>query len=76
MGKNDLQAIKKPEKTILPNNKPGRKKKDPNEKESELIPLKLTPVEFEILKKKAGLANITTYLKHLIRTETDWLEDK
>lgn len=27
MGKNDLQAIKKPEKTILPNNKPGRKRK-------------------------------------------------
>jgi len=80
--KNDLSHIKAREKLILEKtgtkekkSNAGRKKKDPSEKESELIPLKLLPSEYDTLVKKAGLVKVSTYLKHLIRTETDWLKD-
>ena len=80
--KNDLTNIKAREDLILQKSvskevksNAGRKKKDPSQKESELIPLKLLPSEYDVLVKKAGLVKVTTYLKHLIRTETDWLKD-
>jgi hypothetical protein len=80
MGKNDLSALKlKTEKklpavntpSLLSKNKVGRPIKPAEECESELISLKLTPLEMEVLKKKAGLVPLSRYLKHHLRTETD-----
>lgn len=58
-------------KSLLSPRKPGRKPKAAAEKESEIVALKLTPTEVAILKEKAGLAPASTYLKHILRNETD-----
>lgn len=79
MGKKDLTGLKlKTEKKLPAINSPGllkrrvgRPSKPINECESELISLKITPVELAILKEKAGLVPIGRYIKHYLRTETD-----
>jgi len=77
--KNSLGVIPKSEhKNILTSaakSSAGRKKKDPAQKESELVSLFFLPSEYETLVKKAGPAKVSAYIKHMIRTETNWLED-
>ena len=58
-------------KSILAPKTPGPKPKNPEEKESEVVALKLTPSELARLKMKAGLVAKSTYIKHILRTETD-----
>lgn len=60
----ESQAILAP-KTV------GRKPKRPEDKESEIVAIKLTKTELAKLEEKAGLVPKSTYLKHIIRTETD-----
>lgn len=82
--KNDLSMFKKvePGKSVKPNEPKsilapktvGRKAKKAADKESEIVALKLTPAELAKLEEKAGLVPKSTYLKHILRTETDIFE--
>lgn len=79
--KNDLSIFKKVEpvnsvkpnepKSILAPKTVGRKPKSAADKESEIVALKLTRAELAKLEEKAGLIPKSTYLKHILRTETD-----
>jgi len=76
--KNDLSAYKTVEpvksvepKSILAPKTVGRKPKRPEDKESEIVAIKLTKTELARLEEKAGLVPKSTYLKHIIRSETD-----
>lgn len=76
--KNDLSLFKKIEpvepvepKSILAPRTAGRKAKKADEKESEIVALKLTKAELAKLEEKAGLVPKSTYLKHILRNETD-----
>src|SRR6056297_1393727 len=82
--KNDLSMFKKVEpdnsvkpsepKSILAPKTTGRRPKKPADKESEVVAIKLTPAELAKLEDKAGLVPKSTYLKHILRTETDIFE--
>lgn len=76
--KNDLSMFKKVEpvqpnepKSILAPKTVGRKAKKPEDKESEIVAIKLTKAELAKLEEKAGLVPKSTYLKHILRTTTD-----
>lgn len=79
--KNDLSMFKKVDpvnsvkpnepKSILAPKTVGRKPKRPEDKESEIVAIKLTKAELAKLEEKAGLVAKSTYLKHILRTETD-----
>lgn len=76
--KNDLSMFKKVEpvqpnepKSILAPKTAGRKAKKPEDKESEIVAIKLTKAELAKLEEKAGLVPKSTYLKHILRTTTD-----
>jgi hypothetical protein len=76
--KNDLSMFKRVEpvqpnepKSILAPKTVGRKAKKPEEKESEIVAIKLTKAELARLEEKAGLVPKSTYLKHILRTTTD-----
>ena len=76
--KNDLSMFKKVEpvqpnepKSILAPKTVGRKAKKPEDKESEIVAIKLTKAELAMLEEKAGLVPKSTYLKHILRTTTD-----
>lgn len=76
--KNDLSVFKKVEqvqpnepKSILAPKTVGRKAKKPEDKESEIVAIKLTKAELTKLEEKAGLVPKSTYLKHILRTTTD-----
>tara|TARA_R110002167_G_scaffold171391_3_gene369385 strand:- start:906 stop:1145 length:240 start_codon:yes stop_codon:yes gene_type:complete len=73
--KNDLSIFKKVQqnepKSILTPKTVGRKAKRPEDKESEIVAIKLTKAELEMLEEKAGLVPKSTYLKHILRTTTD-----
>lgn len=58
-------------KSILAPKTVGRKAKKPEDKESEIVAIKLTKAELAMLEKKAGLVPKSTYLKHILRTTTD-----
>ncbi|WP_039019239.1 hypothetical protein [Halocynthiibacter namhaensis] len=58
-------------KSILAPKTVGRKPKKPEDKESEIVAIKLTIAELAKLEEKAGLVPKSTYLKHIIRTTTD-----
>jgi len=58
-------------KPILAPKTVGRKAKKPEDKESEIVALKLTKAELARLEEKAGLVPKSTFLKHILRTETD-----
>ena len=79
--KNDLSMFKKVEpvkpsepKSILAPRTVGRKPKNPEDKESEIVAIKLTKAELAKLEEKAGLVPKSTYLKHILRNETDIFE--
>ena len=79
--KNDLSMFKKVEpvqpnepKSILAPKTVGRKAKKPEDKESEIVAIKLTRAELAKLEEKAGLVPKSTYLKHILRNETDIFE--
>lgn len=76
--KNDISDLKGNFTTILPSKtgKAGRPKKDKALLESEVVSLKITQAEYAVLSRKAGLVPVATYIKHLIRTQTNWLENK
>ena len=57
-----------------PVRKVGRPAKAPAEKESFVLSLKLTEAEGQILKDKAGLVSLATYVKAYLRTKTDILK--
>lgn len=79
--KNDLSIFKKIEpgisvkpsepKSILAPKAVGRKAKNPEDKESEIVALKLTRAELAKLEEKAGLVPKSTYLKYILRNKTD-----
>ncbi len=79
--KNDLSMFKRADsdnsvypnepKSILAPKVTGRKPKKPADKESEVVAIKLTPAELAALEKKAGLVPKSTYLKHILRSQTD-----
>lgn len=79
--KNDLSMFKRVEpvnsvkpsepKSILAPRTVGRKPKRPEDKESEIVAIKLTKAELAALEEKAGLIPKSTFLKHLLRNETD-----
>ncbi len=78
VSKNNLTSIKPVKRNALPKTdaptpqkgKVGRKPKDPSLKEDQPTTLKFTKSEMAILKKKAGLAGVSTFLKHYLRVET------
>ena len=82
--KNDLSIFKKVEsgnsvkpsepKSILAPKTAGRKAKKPEDKESEIVAIKFTKAELAKLEEKAGLVPKSTYLKHILRTNTDIFE--
>lgn len=79
--KNDLSMFKKVEpvksnepKSLLSQKTVGRKPKKPEDKESEIVALKLTKAELTKLEEKAGLVPKSTYLKHILRSETGIFE--
>ena len=45
-----------------------------DEVQSEVVAIKLTPAELAKLEEKAGLVTKTTYLKHILRNDTDVFE--
>lgn len=57
-----------------PKKKSGRKPKPKSKKESEIIVIKVTPDELRILDEKRGLTPRATYMKFIIRNETDLLK--
>ena len=61
-------------KPILAPKSVGRKAKKPEDKESEIVAMKLTKTELAKLEEKAGLVPKSTYLKHILRTSTDIFE--
>ena len=76
--KNDLSNFKKVElvqsnepKSILAAKTVGRKAKKPEDKESEIVAIKLTKAELTKLEEKAGLVPKSTYLKYILRNKTD-----
>lgn len=70
--KNNLSALKTgAKKPILEVTQTGRPKKPVEEKETCLIGLKLTAREKAILQEKAGLVPLATYLKDVLRNQTD-----
>ncbi|CAB5508130.1 hypothetical protein [uncultured Gammaproteobacteria bacterium] len=73
MSKNNLDGIEVKKRKVLPKSKSkaGRPTTNPNEKESETIALKVTPLELAAVKEKAGVAGLSTYIKHYIRTNTE-----
>ena len=79
--KNDLSLFKRTEnvvsvkpsepQSLLAPKTIGRKPKKPADKESEVVAIKLKPAELAKLEEKAGLVPKSTYLKHILRSETD-----
>ena len=80
--KNDLSAFKTkaPQPTLITPPKPeepkpamprGRKAKSVDEKESETVALKFTKAEMDALARKAGLVPKGSFIKHVLRTQTD-----
>jgi hypothetical protein len=73
--KNNLSALKtSAKKPILEPLQTGRRKKPVEDKESELIGLKLTVNEKTKLQEKAGRVPLATYLKDFLRNQTDLLK--
>lgn len=52
-------------------NTAGRKAKPVTEKQSELIGLRFTKSELELIKAKAGLVPVATYIKNELEVNTD-----
>jgi len=83
MGKNDLSSLKiKMEKKLpeetdssLLGKKVGRPRKPVEERESEVISIKITPSELIALKNKAGMVPLGRFIKHHLRTETTLLQE-
>lgn len=79
--KNDLSIFKKvePDNSVKPNEPKsilapktvGRKAKSAEDKESEIVAIKLTKAELAKLEEKAGLVPKSTFLKHILRNNTD-----
>jgi hypothetical protein len=80
--KNDLSAFKAktPQPTLITAPKPeepkpvaprGRKAKSAADKESETLALKFTKAEMDALARKAGLVPKGSFVKHVLRTQTD-----
>lgn len=82
--KNDLSQLKVKSKNTLQNIKSTenrsikgsvwRKPKPIAEKQSEMIGLRFTKQEHQLIKDKAGLVPIATYLKNALFTQTDVFE--
>ena len=78
VNKNDLSALKAEPKNTLANIKKNtieqakawRKPKPISEKQSEKVTLKFTIGEMEIIKEKAWLVPIATYLKAMLKNQT------
>lgn len=75
--KNDISAYKLrnlqalPKMGVTEKHSAWRKAKPVAEKQSMSITLRFTPAEYEHIKKKAGLVQSATYLRHAIFTQTD-----
>ena len=81
VSKNNLSAIKiNPANTLAKaetnnlsslKNTAGRKAKPVTEKQSELIGLRFTKSEIEMIKAKAGLVPVATFIKNELEVNTD-----
>jgi hypothetical protein len=80
--KNDLSAFKAkaPQPSLITSPKSeepkpamprGRKAKSADDKESETLALKFTKAEMDALARKAGLVPKGSFVKHILRTQTD-----
>ena len=85
--KNNITALKqKPKSTLktvetvksaskpVARKRAGRKAKPVGEKESFTLPLKLTEAEGALLKEKAGMVPLATFVKAYIREQTSLLK--
>ena len=70
ISKNTLQNIKNTEISAIKGSA-WRKPKPLAEKQSEMIGLRFTKQEYQLIKDKAGLVPIATYLKNALFTQTD-----
>lgn len=80
MGKKNLDSILIKSEKVLPDSqektllskKAGRPTKPANERESEVVSIKITPRELANMKERAGeLVPLGTFMKHYLRTQTD-----
>lgn len=82
MGKKNLDSIQIKDEKVLPDSskemlltkKRGRasKSKPDSERDSEVVSIKITPIELATVREKAGeLVPLSTFIKHYIRTQTD-----
>jgi hypothetical protein len=80
MGKKNLDSIQIKDENILPDSseetlltkKRGRASKPASERDSEVVSIKITPIELATVREKAGeLVPLGTFIKHYIRTQTD-----
>ena len=76
VSKNNLSALKISPTNTLNNlsslkNTAWRKAKPATEKQSELIGLRFTKSELELIKAKAGLVPVATYIKNKLEVNTD-----
>ena len=72
--KNDLTSIKLKNEPKLQNTfqkKAGRKPKPAHKKCSECVVLKFTPSEMSIIKEKAGLVPLATFLKNTLSSSNN-----
>lgn len=70
--KNSLIAAHKVQAKLLVGSA-WRKAKPVAEKQSELVGLRFTPSELDIIKAKAGLIPVATYIKDALNKQTDIL---
>ena len=68
---NDSATNDKSNDNVVQANRVGRRSKSPEEKESKLVGLMLTPEEYNNLNERAGLAPAAAVLKDHLRRETD-----
>ncbi len=80
MGKNNLDSINIKNEKVLPDpseetfitKRRSKTTKPINERESEVVSIKITPKELAIIKEKMGeLVPLSTFVKHYLRTQTD-----
>ncbi len=85
VNKNDLSTLKMHYKNTLLNieksvwrtstHVAGRKPKEWQEKQSEMVGLRFTPSELATIKQQAGLVPVATFLKNALITKTNILSN-
>lgn len=82
MGKKNLDSIQIKDEKVLPDSSEemlltkkrgsASKSKPASERDSEVVSIKITPIELATVRDKAGkLVPLGTFIKHYMRTQTD-----